>query len=68
MDHLVEYVSMFHAKPCRFTDIRSFVSLLGEHQIEPFLQRIAAIVDDVRKKSDNNSEIVSFYFIDALVV
>uniref|UniRef100_A0A9J2Q1Y4 Nucleoporin Nup133/Nup155-like C-terminal domain-containing protein n=1 Tax=Ascaris lumbricoides TaxID=6252 RepID=A0A9J2Q1Y4_ASCLU len=59
LDHLVEYVSMFHAKPCRFTDIRSFVSLLGEHQIEPFLQRIAAIVDDVRKKSDNNSEIIA---------
>uniref|UniRef100_F1KUD0 N-terminal acetyltransferase B complex subunit MDM20 homolog n=1 Tax=Ascaris suum TaxID=6253 RepID=F1KUD0_ASCSU len=59
LDHLVEYVSMFHAKPCCFTDIRSFVSLLGEHQIEPFLQRIAAIVDDVRKKSDNNSEIIA---------
>ncbi|VDM40396.1 unnamed protein product [Toxocara canis] len=59
LDHLVEYVSMFHAKPCCFTDIRAFVALLGEHQIEPFLQRIAAIVEDVRSKSGNNNKIIA---------
>lgn len=52
MDHIVEFVQFFHDKPCCFTDIRPFLNLLGEEQIEPFLEKIQQMVLNVRKTKD----------------
>lgn len=49
MDHLVDYVHHFHDKPCCFVDIRPYLRLLGEEQIDSFLEKIGSMVDEMKK-------------------
>ncbi|MFH4979510.1 hypothetical protein AB6A40_006219 [Gnathostoma spinigerum] len=59
MDHLLEYVRLFHGKPCCFVDIRPFMWLINDENVVLYLDKVSEFVEGLRKSQlpFNNSKI-----------
>ncbi|EFO24232.1 hypothetical protein LOAG_04254 [Loa loa] len=53
-EYLFEYIRLFHSKPCCYVDLKPFLCLIRDNQIDDFMQRVSDFISML--KEEHNQE------------
>ncbi|OZC07903.1 hypothetical protein X798_05117 [Onchocerca flexuosa] len=66
-DYLFEYIRLFHDKPCCYVDLKPFLFLIRDDQVDNFMQRVSDFIDMLKKEyNQEEGKITNVHWADVV--
>uniref|UniRef100_A0A8R1Y381 N-terminal acetyltransferase B complex subunit MDM20 homolog n=1 Tax=Onchocerca volvulus TaxID=6282 RepID=A0A8R1Y381_ONCVO len=66
-DYVFEYIRLFHDKPCCYIDLKPFLFLIRDDQVDNFMQRVSDFIDMLRKEyNQEEGKITNVHWADVV--